>query len=246
MGSYKSIQVIMNGNDYLYYLKEKNIYLMYDHRFSLWAWLNEIKAEEFGKFNLVHIDTHHDCGEACFGEEQIITKDNINEFKNLEIFSNAKCANNKNLELFNCGSFLGNALKSNLFKKIYFFVRSDNISISYKECFDGINPISSYVTEIEYEENENLKKLKNVLENNKDIFLDLDLDYFVSKVGDKSDIFNEEKLFQYFKIIKDNIENIKVITVAETNRAYSDLKIKFLKYFGIWDEYIRDNKKVLI
>lgn len=240
------MQVIMNGNDYLYYLKEKNIYLMYDHRFSLWAWLNEIKAEEFGKFTLVHIDTHHDCGEACFGEEQIITNSNINKFRNLEIFRNAKCFNNKNLELFNCGSFLGAALKSNLFKKIYFFVRCDNTSVSDRECFNDINPLNSYNTEIEYEENENLEKLKKTLENNKDIFLDLDLDYFVSKVGNKSEVFNEERLFQYFKIIKDNIENIKVITVAETDSVYIDVKIKFLKYFGLWGEYIKDNKKVLI
>lgn len=227
------MQVIMNGNDYLYYLKEKNIYLMYNHRFSLWAWLNEIKAEEFGKFNLVHIDTHHDCGEACFGEEQIITKDNINEFKNLEIFSKAKCANNKNLELFNCGSFLGNALKSNLFKKIYFFVRSDNASSSYKECFDSINPVNSHSTEIEYEENEKLEKLKEVLENNKEIFLDLDLDYFTDDLSDRNEIFNEDRLFCYFKLIKDNMANIKVITVAETNNVYSGLKIKFLEYLGM-------------
>lgn len=245
MGSYKFMQVIMNGNDYLYYLKEKNIYLMYNHRFSLWAWLNKIKAEEFGKFNLVHIDTHHDCGEACFGKEQIISKDNINEFKNLEIFSKAKCASNKNLELFNCGSFLGNALKSNLFKNIYFFVRSNNTSSSYKKCFDSINPISSYSTKIEYEENENLEKLKQILENNKEIFLDLDLDYFTDDLSDKNKIFDEKKLLQYFKLIKGNIRNIKVITVAETNNVYSRLKIKFLEYFGIWDEYKKEFNKGL-
>lgn len=246
MGNCKSMQVVMNGNDYLYYLKEKKIYLMYNHRFSLWVWLNEIKAEESVKFTLVHIDTHHDCGESCFGEEQVITKDNINKFKDLEIFRKAKCVNNQNSELFNCGSFLGNALKSNLFKNIYFFVRSDNTSSSHKECFDGINPIDSYTTEIEYDEIENLEKLKKVLENNKNIFLDLDLDYFTDDLSNKNKIFNEEKLFQYFKLIKDNAINIKIITVAETDNIYSDVKIKFLKYFELWDEYIKDNKKVLI
>lgn len=47
---------------------------MHNHRFSLWVWLNEIEVEEFEKLILVHIDTHHDCGEAGFGEYQIIKK----------------------------------------------------------------------------------------------------------------------------------------------------------------------------
>ncbi len=236
------MQAIIGRNDYLYYFKEKNIYLMHNHSFSLWVWLNEIRTEEFGKFTLVHIDTHHDCGEACFGAEQIITDDNIYEYKDLEVFSKVKCKDNKNLELFNCGSFLGNALKSNLFKKIYFFVRSDNVSSSYKECFDDINPIGSYKTEIEYDENENLEKLKKVLEDNKNIFLDLDLDYFTDDLSNKDKIFNEKKLFRYFKLIKDNAINIKVITVAETDNMYTDVKIKFLKYFELCDKYSKTFK----
>lgn len=108
-------------------------------------------------------------------------------------------------------------------------VRSDNTSSSYKECFNRVNPNSSYNTEIEYEENENFRRLKRVLEVNKNIYLDLDLDYFTDDSQVKKQNFTGERLMQYFELIKRNLDNIKIITVAEADSNCEDMKIEFLR-----------------
>jgi len=223
-----------NIYDYLYHFPEQKIYLMYDHRFALWSWINEIKNEEFEKFSLVHIDTHHDCSEDFIEERGEEFFDNLANFKEINNFKLAKYkTTKKEIDLIGCGSFLGVALRGNLFECIYFFTRSDNASSSYRECFEACNQNKFCNTKVEYHERENFKRLKEILETNNNIFLDLDLDYFTDDLADSKKVFSEKKVFKYFNLIKNNSKNIKLITVAVTSNNYMLIKNQFVKYFNL-------------
>jgi len=214
----------------LYHFEEKNIYIMDNHRLSLWCWINEIDKKDYNKYTFVQIDDHFDCGGFAEAEERInnLEKNGIDYYKNLDYFRFDKI-NDKNSDsrgyickMFTFASYLIPTIYLKIFNenKLYFFTKSDIIDYTNgginDECvMNGNAPEINHFQKNNKDDPDNskeaLKILEAVLAKDKDIILDIDLDYFF-------DFLEEEKEYikDFFNLIKDNQKNIKLITIALT------------------------------
>jgi len=212
----------------LYHFKEKNLYIMDNHRLSLWCWINEIDKKDYKKCTFICIDDHFDCGGYSEVKERINNLENkgvayykdLNHFRFDEISGDHLEYWGYKCKMFTCGSFLIPAIYLNIFNenKLYFFTKNDikdytNAGIN-NEC--AMNSNAPKINHFQKNNKDNfdnskegLRRLLTILENEKDIVLDIDLDYFFEYLENEKEYINE-----FFNLIKNNQKNIKLITVA--------------------------------
>lgn len=221
--------ILHKNKDYLFHFTEGNIFLMKNHRYSLWCWINELDRKDYGKYCLVHVDTHHDCGEIYPEERFNFFLNNLEEYIDIGRYRDVKYKNKgKEIDLIGNGNFLGLALRDHIFSNNYLFTRADNVASSYEDTFNGMN--NGYTNNVKYFETENFSALEQIIDENDNIFLDIDLDYFIDNgLGSNGAIFSDDKYNQYVNLFKNSLNKFKLITIAVTDDKYNHLKDIMLK-----------------
>lgn len=253
MMNYKNL-ILPQEDNILCYFKEKNIYIMDKHRLALWCWINEIDKKDYGKYTLIHIDDHFDCG----GLEGVIEKmmkkldeNGIEYYKNLDHFRfdeiNEKHSDEResNFRTFSSGSYLLPAIYLKIFDNdnLHFFGKQylcdfKNSGMNDNCVMDGNVPDIDYFQK-NYKNSpdnseEGYKKLKEILKNGEDFVLNIDFDYFFEFIKGR-----KKYIEKFFNLIKRNQKKIKLITVAltpcqETNwKESEDVLVIFNKVFDL-------------
>ena len=201
-----------------YYINEKHIFLFVDHRDALLCWKKAIDKKWISRENLLlHIDKHAD-----LSMEDIIKSDSINLYN----LSDEELNNFRNTKLDNT-MFIFAGILSKTIKTVVSFHREDdgfdfewvkiNDNIKYFEYEESLiySLNLKYFNEINLNLNKNITKLKYIYDN-KDIILDIDLDYFTQgfpqevRSLDKNDI---DDIFSNNNF-KDIYNKSKIITIA--------------------------------
>ena len=251
--NYKTL-IYPQEDNVLCHFKEQNIYIMDKHRLALWCWINEIDKNDYGKYTLIHIDDHFDCGaeEKLIAEMMSKLKENgVDYYKNLDHFRfdeiNKKQSNERenNFKTFLNGSYLIPAIYLKIFdnSNLHFFVWQD--IHTFKDS--GINDkcvINDKAPDIDYfqknrgdspdNSEEGYKKLKEIFRNGEDFVLNIDFDYFFEFLNGR-----KKYIEKFFNLIKRNQKKIKLITVALTPcqetrwKESEDVLIIFNKAFDL-------------
>ncbi len=206
------------GEDsFLYFFSEQKIYIMNNHRLSLWCWLNFINKNNFTKHTLIYIDQHIDCRCTDFDKRYKKFLKNINELKILDKFRKLKYDSNfGKLALIDWGNFLAFVIKLKIFKNIFLFTKTKKIDIEREIKYPGKEAFN-LKNIIIYSDNNTKKDLVKVFKNNTDIVLDIDLDFFINT----NNTIDKELLNEYIEIIK-KYKNKIIFTTISLNTSYCD------------------------
>ncbi|MCK5332734.1 hypothetical protein KAJ41_02620 [Candidatus Parcubacteria bacterium] len=123
-------------DNFLYHFKDKNIYIMDNHRLSLWCWINEIDKKDYNKYTFVQIDDHFDCGATKGRVLRMMSdlkKNGVSYYKNLDHFrfnetdEKIQDGTDDNYKIFSYGSYLIPAIYLKIFNenKLNFFTKND-------------------------------------------------------------------------------------------------------------------------
>lgn len=191
----------IENRNFLY--KEKNIYIMDNHRAALWCWLQHIKEEV--KYSIFHIDQHYDTGpydKKLLNEiAPKLIQLSIDEYLELDYESNGY-----RHKWVQYGNYLS----------IFLDIFNDNIDkIIFATANEGSKPQQTI------DEKRNFDVLENLdywLENNKNWIFNLDLDYFFVKNYNQNfkRFLSDDFIITLGGIIKNNLDNkrIEVLTIA--------------------------------
>jgi hypothetical protein len=186
-------------------LKDKNIYVMDNHRLALWCWLNEIKLNQ--AYNLMHIDAHPDMSQSAV-EEVRESKVQIEKLTLLE-YRNLK-QEKFNVPLIRWDNYI--PIFTNHFSKN--FIKETSISFTHKLGSDEklANDFSAIFL---IREMNDLFSGKRFVNNSKWI-VNLDIDYFFASQPTKEILFNEVVIKKIGALLKMGLENdiIQVLTIA--------------------------------
>ena len=193
---------------------ELNIYIMINHRLSLWCWL-QCKDIFNRKHSIIFIDEHADAREWFNGEELQLKKI-LKDFKVLrdyETYNSFQCANaNKCIddrEKRPCiiwDNFIYLVVQEKLFKHYYLHSPAFQWDIN-KEMNSNPEKFDVYEKRINM-----IKHLEsNIIQSNDKCIVDIDLDFF-DKIKNK-----DELLQNIFKTVKKYSKSISCITIALTD-----------------------------
>lgn len=185
--------------------KENNIYVMDNHLCAAWCWLDSITIEN--SYNFIHIDRHYDLlGFPYTIKTQIIDQNiklenlSFDEFRELKQLGGA----GEEWPMFRWDNYIINlhlALPT-LFNTTYFATQ-----------YDGTRKEDFIDREVEFLEL--LSEMDYWIENNNGWILNLDLDYFFSRVDEELiQIFSDKAIQSLAKLIKKCLPKIDVFTIA--------------------------------
>lgn len=171
-----------------------NIYLMDNHLLALWCWLQEIKEDSNGYFNLLHIDAHYDC-DPCLYERW--KKEERKKLLDLTL------SDYLNLKQFKWDNYLP-----------VFFSTFGNQIHNCVAMTHGIGVKGEFKEEIECYDI--LKRIDDLLLFEKNWIINIDFDYFFARSYKKSSMYSKDYIKEIFKLIKLNYDmgHIKVLTAC--------------------------------
>lgn len=180
--------------------KEKNIYVMDNHRLALWCWFQEI--EKGTRYNLLHIDAHPDMSESAL-------KDFNHDLwgMSLEDYRTAWQAD-INSPIFRWDNYLEVFLKK--------FPESVGVTMSATHHLGSSKGLAQEVKPIDL-----VRQMNEIFNGKKYIndlawIVNLDLDYFFSAQPEKLQLFSDEVIQAIAESLRSGMESgmIKVLTVA--------------------------------
>ncbi len=180
--------------------REKNIYVMDNHRLALWSWFQEIKKGE--RYNLLHIDAHPDLNESALKHfHHDLWEMSLDEYRFL-------WQDDINTPLFRWDNYLEVFLKNYpecvglTMSATHHLGSTKELSVEIKP-FDLVKSCSEIFSE---------KKYVNDL----GWIVNLDLDYFFSATPEKLQLFSDEYIGNIADSLQMGLENgmIKVLTIA--------------------------------
>lgn len=179
-----------------------NIYVMDNHLCAAWSWLQKIDTNK--SYDLIHIDRHNDLLFPIPTIQKDLLDDNI-DLKKITFFEflSLKEKNNENfeLQLFRWDNYILSIdyVYPKLFGKKYFIT---------KEPYQN-----SEFIDFEFEIEDFLRDFSSWIKNSKNgCILNLDVFYFQNKEFYK--LYSEEVIQKVGELIKQNLENIDVLTIA--------------------------------
>jgi hypothetical protein len=181
-----------------------NVYVMDNHRLSLWCWLRHLNEEE--KINIFHVDQHYDCRSDCHDQWM---EDIPNDLERLSLTDYINClweSDGGQVPLFRYDNYL--SLFLDKFK--------DKISTLYLACHDdGDFPNFDNIEEL------NLFDLLGCLNarcngfDNEKCIINVDLDYFTETgFGDPFVVVTDEYLDRLGGILKSGLDNKKILCLT--------------------------------
>jgi len=184
-------------------IRDKNIYLMDNHRLAMWSWLQEIDFSK--RYNFIHVDAHPDL--AIFPVEkkmnQVRQDISLDDFRNLtDLEFNVPVIRWDNyIDAFNV--HFKNVIDEN-FSYTCTHYQGSRKSLK-NELFT--NQLPSFLKEVFTEK---------IFINDQQWIVNIDLDFFFSKSPEKILMFTDEYFESLFSSIKLGIDNglIQVCTIA--------------------------------
>lgn len=192
--------------------KEKNIYVMSNHRLALWCWLQDGNIFD-GKYSLIHVDQHNDArrweGE---GEQEALNKilHSARGLKDLNIYQSFQCptgsfgGERSSRPAITYDNFIHLAAKIKIFDHYYMYSR-------YGDWNTGLPPgaFTFYKKHFEI-----FGFSKHLINNPAEYVIDVDLDFFDFGRGLIYRIFEDLLLIFLFKKISKYLSKISVITIS--------------------------------
>lgn len=185
--------------------KDKNIYIMDNHRAALWCWLQELEIKQ--KYNIFHIDRHYDNLNSRMPE----WKKYVPDIKHISID-----------EYLNTSYQMEDWMPS----RVPIFRFDNYLSLLY-ECYTNLIDESHYVTHEDGDKPE-IKKLHEhkiwdlptnfihwCTSNENKWILNIDLDFFFcEKDGNEIQFISEEYISDFAKQIKHLLNNNKIAVIT--------------------------------
>lgn len=180
--------------------KEKNVYVMDNHRLALWCWFQEIKSGE--RYNLFHIDAHPDMNESALKDfNHDLWKMTLDEYR-------STWQADINSPLFRWDNYL------EIFFKKYPELVGHSISATHhlgssKGLSEEVKPF-----DLVKRANEIFSGKKYI--NDLSWIVNLDLDYFFSSSPEKLQLFSDSYIESIASSIRKGLDlgMIKVLTIA--------------------------------
>lgn len=180
--------------------KEKNIYVMDNHRLALWCWFQEIEKGE--RYNLLHIDAHPDMSESAL-------KDFKHDLWGMELDAyRSVWQSDINTPLFRWDNYLEIFLK--------YYPESVGHTISATHHLGSSKGLAEDVKPFDL-----VKQLNDLFGGKKYIndlpwIVNLDLDYFFSARPEKLPLFSDEYVESIAQSLRLGLESgmIRVMTIA--------------------------------
>lgn len=192
-------------NEYVNFLYNKDkIYIMDNHLCAAWCWLQKIDIDS--SYDFIHIDRHYDLlGFPNTIETEILDKGIEIDKLSFEDYLDLKQigGNGDRWQMFRWDNYIINTHLAfpNLFNETFFATHKDG-TINAEFVTQEIDFLT-LINEIDY-----------WLEH-KNWIVNLDIDYFFIRVDGKSfQIFTDDYIIMLIKKIKENLENINVLTIA--------------------------------
>jgi hypothetical protein len=199
--------------------KEDNIYVMDNHLCAAWCWLDSINVNQ--SYNFIHIDRHYDLlGFPNTIQTEVIDKNIELENLTFEEYQNLKQLGSVGMEwpMFRWDNYIINLqlVFPNLFNTTYFATQHDGTP---KEDFIH--------REVEFLEL--VSEMDYWIEGYSGWIVNLDLDYFFSRFEEELiQIYSDEAIRAFAKVIKKCMPNIDVLTIALSPECC-----------GSWEESLR-------
>ncbi|MGZ3787955.1 MAG: peptide arginase family protein [Bacteriovorax sp.] len=183
--------------------KEKNIYVMDNHRLALWCWFQEM--EKGSRYNLLHIDAHPDMSESALKDFSL--RDHDLWLMSLEQYRSA-WQNDINSPLFRWDNYLEVFLKN--------YPESIGLSLSATHHLGSMKTLSEDLRAFDL-----AKRMNEIFSGKKYIndlswIVNLDLDYFFSAAPMKLQLFSDDYIESLAISLRLGLESgmIKVLTIA--------------------------------
>lgn len=175
------------------------IWLMDDHKWAFWAWLNHFTQHttEFPA-KLFHFDYHWDAANDF--QDQALTSDFVN-------MSLSEMHQLLSEDLICKDGFIAPAIINGYFNEIHFYCKQENPQIGFSDEFLNTYRAKQYIYNEISVINEAAKKIPYAF--------DLDIDLFnESGMYLESKLWTETQLYDFFYICRSLIKNASVVTVA--------------------------------
>lgn len=208
--------------------KEGNIYVMDNHLCAAWCWLDSIDTAE--SYNFIHIDRHYDLlGFPNTVQTEIIDKNVDLENLTFDEFRNLKQLGGVGTEwpMFRWDNYIINLhlARPGLFSTTYFATQ-----------YDGTPKEGFIHREVEFLEL--LTEMDYWIENDSGWIVNLDLDYFFSRVDDELiQIYSDTAIRKVATVIKKCMPNIDVLTIALSPECCGDWR-ESLRIMEIFSEIL--------
>lgn len=180
--------------------KDKNVYVMDNHRLALWCWFQEMKKGE--RYNLFHIDAHPDLSESAL-------KYFNHDLWTLSLEDYRLCwQDDINTPLFRWDNYI----------EVFLQKYSENVGVTLSAThhLGSSKGLSEEVKPIDL-----VKRGNEIFSGKKYIndlpwIVNLDLDYFFSAAPEKLELFSESFVESFARSIHSGLANgmIKVLTIS--------------------------------
>ncbi|MFA6238824.1 MAG: UPF0489 family protein [Bacteriovorax sp.] len=180
--------------------REKNIYVMDNHRLALWCWFQEI--EKGTRYNLLHIDAHPDLSESALKNfNSDMWKMTLDEYRTV-------MQTDINTPLFRWDNYIEVFLK-NYPEQVGLTISGTHHHGSPKGLAEDVKPFDLVKRCAEIFSGKNYT-------NDFQWIVNLDLDYFFSARPEKFDLFSDDYVASLANSFKLGLESgmIKVMTIA--------------------------------
>ena len=203
---------IVSDDSFLFYFPENKLYIFDNHRLSLWCWLSKIKDDDVKKPNLLYLDRHIDFRCTDFKERYEIFKKNEDNINDLNIFRKMpyKLPLSSNSLNIDYGNFLAFASKLDIFNNIFIFTEVSDCNYFERE-FANSGTMPFDISNISVFNSDIAGNLSDTFSNNSNIYLDVDLDFFVVE---SSKTINHKLLNSCISVIKNNLSKVNIMTIA--------------------------------
>ena len=223
----------ISNDNFLY--REKNIYVMDNHRLALWCWFQVLQKNE--SYNLFHIDAHPDM--ACSANE-VFAKNNLDLWKlSLSEYQTTMQAE-YNTPLFRWDNYLQVLLKFYPHQVLKENTYSATHKVGSVETL--FHDVSSYKL---------LSELNSIFSgkkyiNEKKWIINLDLDYFYSGQPEKMEMYSMTYLEAMANAIHLGMKNdlIKVLTIALSPECCGGWE-KAEKTLAVFSRVLNFNPRIL-
>lgn len=180
--------------------KEKNIYVMDNHRLALWCWFQELEKDK--RYNLFHIDAHPDMSESAL-------KNFKYDLWNMSLLEyRTAWQEDTNAPLFRWDNYIEVFLRN--------YPESVGLSISATHHKGSLKGLSEEVKPVDL-----VKRLNEIFDGSKytnDLpwIMNLDLDYFFSSHPEKLQLFSDAYIDSLAHALRLGLDSgmIKVLSIA--------------------------------